>query len=224
MTNSEQLNYGTIPRRSSDCSQTKKQLSCDNDVQEPILAATALIDSGGEHAVTLRAVGHASGSLITLPKGTCESQDALLAAVATADFIMLTKAFNAVRHTLLKAAAKLVKALGVVVDFSAEHPARYRLLSNDPAIADPAIAAGKGELENAALAAFSEFILIVQECQSSRSLRDIPEATLAGLLLQRCTVWSLFRRAKECTRKGAFQRSKRRKKASCSPFASLGMM
>lgn len=70
-----------------------------------------------------------------------------------------------------------MKALNVVIDFSVNHPARYRLLFNDPAIA-----AQKGELEKTALAAFAEFIVIVQECQAAQALPDIPDATLAGLL------------------------------------------
>ncbi len=70
-----------------------------------------------------------------------------------------------------------MKALNVIVDFSVEHPARYRLLFNDPAIA-----AQKGELEQSALATFAEFIVIVRECQAAQALPDIPDTTLAGLL------------------------------------------
>ncbi len=101
----------------------------------------------------------------------------MLAAVATADFVMLTKGFSAVRQSSIKPAAKLMKALNVVIDFSVNHPARYRLLFNDPAIA-----AQKGELEKTALAAFAEFIVIVRECQAAQTLPDIPDTTLAGLL------------------------------------------
>lgn len=142
-----------------------------------ILAATTLLDSGGEDAVTLRAVGHASGISHNAPYKHFKNRDALLAAVATADFAMLTKAFEAVRQSSIKPAGKLMKALSVVIDFSVEHPARYRLLFNDPAIA-----AQKGELENTALATFGEFIVIVQECQAAQALPDIPDITLAGLL------------------------------------------
>ena len=142
-----------------------------------ILAATALLDSGGEDAVTLRAVGHASGISHNAPYKHFKSRDALLAAVATEDFVTLTKAFEAVRQSSRKPSAKLMKALNVVVDFSVEHPARYGLLFNDPTIA-----ALKGELEKAALAAFGEFIAIVQECQAAQSLPTIPDITLAGLL------------------------------------------
>ena len=70
-----------------------------------------------------------------------------------------------------------MQALKVVVDSSIEHPARYRLLFNDPAIA-----AQKGELEQAAIVAFAEFIAIVKECQAARTLPDVSETTIAGLL------------------------------------------
>ncbi len=142
-----------------------------------ILAATALLDSGGEDAVTLRAVGHASGISHNAPYKHFKSRDALLAAVATTDFVMLKEAFSAVRRGSTKPTAKLMKALKVVVSFSVEHPARYRLLFNDPAIA-----AQRGELEQAALAAFAEFIVIVQECQAAQLLPDTQNTTLAGLL------------------------------------------
>ena len=140
-------------------------------------AATALLDSGGENAVTLRAVANASGISHNAPYKHFKSRDALLAAVAAADFETLTEAFGSVRRTSAKPTTKLLKALKVVVDFSVEHPARYRLLFNDPAIA-----VLKGDLEKAALAAFAEFILIVQECQVAQVLPDAPNTALAGLM------------------------------------------
>lgn len=142
-----------------------------------IAAALALLDSGGENAVTLRAVGHASEVSHNAPYKHFKSRDALLAAVATADFVMLTEAFRSVRSSPAEPAAKLMNALKVVTDFSVEHPARYRLLFNNPAIA-----AHKGDLEKTALSAFGEFLTIVQECQAAKMLPDVPNTTLAGLL------------------------------------------
>ena len=54
----------------------------------------------------------------------------------------LADAFKAVRKWRAAPVAKLMRALKVVVNFSVEHPARYRLLFNDPVIA-----AEKGELK-----------------------------------------------------------------------------
>ena len=142
-----------------------------------ILAATALLDSGGEDAVTLRAVGHASGISHNAPYKHFKNRDALMAAVATADFVMLTEAFRSVSQSRARPAAKLMNALKVVIDFSVEHSARYRLL-----FSDPAIALQKGGLEVTARAAFGEFIIIVQQCQASQVLPDVQDTTLAGLL------------------------------------------
>ena len=120
--------------------------------------------------MTLRAVAHASGISHNAPYKHFKSRDALLAAVATADFVALTSAFVAVRKSRSTPIAKLTQALKVVVAFSVEHPARYRLLFNDPTIA-----AQKGELETTALRAFGEFIPIVQECQAAHSLPDVAD-------------------------------------------------
>ena len=142
-----------------------------------VLAATALLDSGGEDAVTLRAVGHAAGISHNAPYKHFQNRDALLAAVAAADFVKLAEAFRSARQKSAKPAAKLLSALQVVIDFSVEHPARYRLL-----FSDPAIAAQKGELERTAFVAFGEFIVLVEECQVAQTLPDVPNTTLAGLL------------------------------------------
>ena len=61
-----------------------------------VAAATALLDSQGEKAVTLRAVGHACGLSHNAPYKHFVSRDALLAAVAPADFGWLKEAFHAV--------------------------------------------------------------------------------------------------------------------------------
>lgn len=47
---------------------------------------------------------------------------------------------------------------------------------------NPDIARQGGELEKAAFKTFVQFAAIVQECQSSRTLPDIPNAALTGLL------------------------------------------
>lgn len=142
-----------------------------------IAVAAALLDSGGEDAVTLRAVGHHSGLSHNAPYKHFHSRDALLAAVAAADFVLLAKKFKSVRQSSADPTVKLVDALKVVIAFSVKHPARYRLL-----FSNPAIAAQTGDLERIAFKAFDEFIVIVQECQAARALPDVPDTTLAGLL------------------------------------------
>ena len=93
-----------------------------------IAAAAALLDSGGEDAVTLRAVGHAVGVSHNAPYKHFKDRDALLAAVAIVDFAMLTGALNSIRQSTSKPTTKLKRALKAVVEYGHAHPARYRLI------------------------------------------------------------------------------------------------
>ena len=140
-------------------------------------AAAALLDSGGESAVTLRAVGHAVGVSHNAPYKHFKDRDALLAAVAVEDFEMLTNSFADIRRSSAKPMVKLKRAFASFIDYGHEYPARYRLLFSNPDIARQG-----GNLEKAALRSFVEFAAIVEECQSSKDLPDIPNATLTGLL------------------------------------------
>ena len=142
-----------------------------------IAAAKRLLDTGGDQAVTLRAVGHACGISHNAPYKHFKNRDALLAAVATADFLLLADAFRHIRRSTVKPTAKLTRSLEIIVEFSKKHPARYHLL-----FSNPSIAAQQGELKTAAVSAFAEFVGIVGECQSLGELPDAPSATLAVLL------------------------------------------
>ena len=142
-----------------------------------IAAATALLDSGGEDAVTLRAVAQASGVSHNAPYKHFENRDALLAAVAIADFAMLKKAFERTRESTGSPTKKLMKGLRVMLDFSHKHRARYGLLFNNSSIA-----AATGELKKIAGGAFYEFVEIVKECQAAGKLPDAPGSTVASLL------------------------------------------
>ena len=142
-----------------------------------IAAAAALLDSGGQDALTIRAVGHAAGVSHNAPYKHFKNRSALLAAVAIVDFEALADSFKTIRQSFSKPTSKLTRALKHVVDYSSEHPAHYRLLFNDPEIA-----AQGGDLEQAALKAFGEFVSIVQECQSAQELPALSNTKLAGLL------------------------------------------
>ena len=142
-----------------------------------IAAAAALLDSGGQDALTLRAVGHAAGVSHNAPYKHFKNRSALLAAVAIVDFEKLADGFRTIRRSPSSAHSKLTRALKSVIDYSNEHPAHYRLLFNDPDIA-----ARGGDLERAALEAFGEFVSIVQEGQSAHELPALQNTKLAGLL------------------------------------------
>jgi AcrR family transcriptional regulator len=142
-----------------------------------VAAAAALLDSGGEDAVTLRAVGHAVGVSHNAPYKHFKDRGALLAAVAAVDFVMLTEVFSGLRQSTSKPTTKLKRALKAVVEYGHAHPARYRLI-----FSNPDIAAQGGDIEKAALVAFAAFAAIVQECQAKQELPDVSNTALSGLL------------------------------------------
>ncbi len=72
---------------------------------------------------------------------------------------------------------KLKKALGAFVQYGQTYPARYKLLFSDPTLSQEG-----EELEKAAMLPFLEFAAIVEECQASRLLPEIPNVALTGLL------------------------------------------
>ena len=140
-------------------------------------AATALLDEGGESSVTLRAVGKAVGISQNAPYRHFDDRSALLAAVAVRDFRALAESFSQVRQQRVKPLTKLKRALGSFLSYGHKFPARYRLLYSDPAIA-----ARRGELEEAAMDSFAEFAAIVEECQAAGDLPSTSTADLAGLI------------------------------------------
>lgn len=140
-----------------------------------VAAAAALLDSGGEEAVTLRAVGQAAGVSHNAPYKHFKNRDALLGAVAAADLAEMAAALKQVRQSSAKPAKKLTQALKGVIDYNAKHPARYQLLLNDPRFATL-----EGDLKQAAY--IDEFNSIVRECQAAGELPDVPHITLSGLL------------------------------------------
>ena len=139
-----------------------------------VAAAAELLDSGGEAAVTLRAVGSAIGVSHNAPYKHFASRDDLLAGVAAADFTQLANAWTRIRRSRRVPANRLLGAFDVVIRFSQEHPARYRLL-----FGTPAIAARGGALSVAAQSALEEFTAIVEDCQTAGVLPSAPGKNLA---------------------------------------------
>ncbi|WP_143141556.1 TetR/AcrR family transcriptional regulator, partial [Nannocystis exedens] len=99
-----------------------------------VQAAATLLDTGGEQAVTLRAVGHAAGLSHNAPYKHFRNRDALLAAVATADLEALATTFAELRGSARAPRDKLLEAIGALVTFSRERPARYRLVFSTPTL------------------------------------------------------------------------------------------
>ena len=144
--------------------------------QRLVAAAASLLDSGGEGAVTIRAVAQAVGMSHNAPYKHFTDRSALLRAVAIQDFTALTNAFVEIRQLRVEPLTKLRQALTVFVSYGQEYPARYRLLYSDSNIA-----AQSGDLE-AAIKPFAEVAAIVQECQDAGDLPDVPNVELTGLI------------------------------------------
>lgn len=142
-----------------------------------IEAATTLLDAGGEEAVTLRAVGHTAGLSHNAPYKHFANRSALLAAVAIISFEELAKEFGAIRTSRRKPLEKLRTAVELLIDYSHQRPARFRLLFNTPETAT----AG-GELKAKALETFEQCRAIVQQCQEAGSLPDAPSQALTSLI------------------------------------------
>ena len=141
-------------------------------------AAAALLDSGGEAAVTLRAVAQAVGVSHNAPYRHFADRAALLAAVAERDFTGLTNAFTAIDLSRRRPLAKVKDALDAFVAYGETYPARYRLLFSDPDIASHG-----GELEAAAMRSFAAFAKLIKGAQKSGDLPPaMPAATLTGLV------------------------------------------
>lgn len=142
-----------------------------------VAAASDLLDSGGQGAVTLRAVAEMVGVSHNAPYRHFRDRSALLAAVAERDFDGLRQAFQAKGDDLEGAGPSLRAAAMVLIAYAREHPARYRLLFSDPDLPSRG-----GAMEIAALGAFQAFDAIVGRCQAAGRLRSIETARLTGLI------------------------------------------
>lgn len=140
-------------------------------------AAAALLDAGGERAVTLRAVAQAVGVSHNAPYRHFADRAALLAGVAARDFRAFTRAFEAIGRSDRSSMERVKAALATFVTYGEAHPARYRLL-----FSDPDIAAQGGPLEIVALETFAAFDELVQAAQHEEKLPALPTPTLTGLI------------------------------------------
>ncbi|MDR5822349.1 TetR/AcrR family transcriptional regulator [Caballeronia sp. LZ043] len=140
-------------------------------------SAIALLDSGGMSAVTLRAVGQASGLSHNAPYKHFDNRDSLLGAIATQEFQRLAAAFRASRQERVRPLTKLKQALQVFSRYGRDYPNRYQLLFSDPDIAKQG-----GDLQQAAMASFSAFAALIAECQTADVLPGVETPALAGLI------------------------------------------
>ena len=142
-----------------------------------IAAASALLDSGGQDAVTLRAVAEQVGVSHNAPYRHFRDRSMLLAAVAKRDFDCLRDAFQRVEEGAGEdAGAALRGSLAALIDYALRYKARYRLLFSDPGLVP------EESLKAAAFGSFQAFNLIVARCQQVGVLPRMDTVRLTGLV------------------------------------------
>ena len=140
-------------------------------------AAAALLDEGGETAVTLRAVAQRVGVSHNAPYKHFEDRAALLAGVAEKDFSAFSATFAAIGQMDQPAINKVKVALEAFVSYGEAYPARYRLLFGDPDIANRG-----GQLEVVAMRTFADFAALIADAQKTGDLPAVPVATMTSLI------------------------------------------
>ncbi len=143
---------------------------------EMIEAAAKLLDRGGPAAVTLRAVGEASGVSHNAPYKHFANKEELLAAVASRELERQGRNLADLGGTRGGPAARLRSVMRGYVRWSVAHPERFRLTFgrwNE----------STEELANAAAMATGNLVALVEKAQVSGDLpRGDPER-LSALLL-----------------------------------------
>lgn len=142
--------------------------------EQLVSAASKLLDSGGQNAVTLRAVAEQVGVSHNAPYRHFRNRSALLAAVAERDFNRLRQAFE--DQVSEDAAAALRNAAAALIDYALKHKARYRLLFSDPGLLP------EPDLQTAALGAFQAFSHLVVRCQQDGIFPQVDTVSLTGLI------------------------------------------
>ncbi len=141
-----------------------------------VAAAAALLDQGGQAAVTLRAVAEAVGVSHNAPYRHFADRNALMAAVAEQDFRTLSDGFREAGAST-GAEPPLRTAGQALIAYARTHPARYRLLFSDPDIASEG-----GTLGLAAFDAFVAFSAIVRNGLAQGRLPSLDTVQLTGLI------------------------------------------
>lgn len=142
-----------------------------------VSAAADLLDEGGDAAMTLRAVASRVGVSHNAPYKHFESRRSLLCAVARQDVAAIWTRWRQLLDVEKDPIDRILDALDVVIAFSQEHPARYRLLFGMP----DALAADD-TLTEAIEGALGTFAQIVRSARTAGRLPDTSSHDLAILL------------------------------------------
>lgn len=144
--------------------------------EQLVTAAAKLLDSGGQGAVTLRAVAEQVNVSHNAPYRHFRDRSALLGAVAERDFKHLKSAFEEQLAEDQHGDLALRGSIAALIDYALTHKARYRLLFSDPGLPSDA------RLKDAALGSFQAFSHVVSRCQQERVLPKGDTASLTGLI------------------------------------------
>jgi AcrR family transcriptional regulator len=143
--------------------------------EQLVSAASKLLDTGEQTAVTLRAVAEQVGVSHNAPYWHFRDRSPLLAAVAERDFVQLRREFEKQAESR-DAETALRRATHALVEYALQHKARYRLLFSDPGLST------EQSLKGAAMALFQAFSLVVSRCQREGVLPEIDPVRLTGLI------------------------------------------
>lgn len=141
-----------------------------------LAAADSLLARGGPEAVTLRAVGAATGVSRTAPYRHFDSKEALLSAVASANLTELTAQMQAATARTNETPGLLVAAQ-VFVEFAWAHPNHYRLEFGGDYAVEPS-----DELFRAATQCTNYFADLVKQAQRDGVIVDGDGPDLTALL------------------------------------------
>lgn len=122
-------------------------------------------------------MAQAVGVSYNAPYKHFKNRNALLAAVVADDFAMLSDTFREIRRSTATPLEKFKQALTAFVEYSQQNPARYRLMANNPDIAEQG-----SDVDQAGFATFGEFSALVDECRAAGDLPDIPGPAIPGLI------------------------------------------
>ena len=140
-----------------------------------VAAASALLESGGPDAVTLRAVGAAAGVSRSTPYRHFQDKADLLAALAL-------QTLNDLGAAISEASSRggdgaLPRACFAYVRYAVEHSHHYMLVFGDTPMAEPSAA-----IEEAADAGMGALGVLVERAQADGELGDGPPREMATML------------------------------------------
>lgn len=138
-----------VPTRAEAAAATRRAL---------VQAASALLDEGGPHAVTLRAVGARAGVSRGAPYGHFENKEHLLTQLAVNAWNLLADRVAEVRKDPdATPGARLERALLTLIEVGRRQPHLYALMFSTT-VADPGGAEAANRLENLFLAAVADVV------------------------------------------------------------------